>query len=51
MRAYLSKLTPKALALLAVPLIAIAYPVVTVVVPIVIHAVVPEVVRNVLSLI
>jgi hypothetical protein len=51
MRAYLANLTPKALMLLAVPVIAIAYPVVTVVVPAVIHAMVPEVVRTVLRLI
>jgi hypothetical protein len=50
MRAYLTHLTPKALMLLAVPVIAIAYPVVTVVVPAVVRAVVPDVVRTVLSL-
>jgi hypothetical protein len=50
MRAYLAHLTPKALMLLAVPVVAIAYPVVTVVVPAVVRAVVPEVVRSVLSL-
>jgi hypothetical protein len=37
-------------ALLAIPLVALAYPVVTVVVPAVLHAVVPESVRAVLSL-
>jgi hypothetical protein len=36
---------------MALPLIAIAYPLVTVVVPAVIRAVVPEAVRTVLSLI
>jgi hypothetical protein len=51
MRAYLANLTPKTLMLLALPVIAIAYPVVTVVMPAVIHAVVPEAVRSVLSLI
>jgi hypothetical protein len=51
MRAYLANLTPKALMLLAVPVIAIAYPVVTVVVPAAVRAMVPEVVRTVLRLI
>jgi hypothetical protein len=51
MKAYFSNLTPKALALIALPLIAIAYPVVTVVLPAVLRAVVPEAVRTVLSLI
>ncbi len=37
-------------ALLAIPLVALAYPVVTVVVPAVLHAVVPESVRAVLSM-
>ena len=51
MRAYLANLTTKARILLAVPLIAIAYVIVTMVVPAVVHAAVPEVVRSVLSLI
>jgi hypothetical protein len=51
MRAYLANLTPKALMLLAVPVVAIAYPIVSIVAPAVVHAVVPEVVRSVLSLI
>jgi hypothetical protein len=51
MRAYLAKLTPKSFLLLALPVVAIAYPVVTIVVPAVIRAVVPEVVRSVLRLI
>jgi len=51
MRAYLSRLTPKTFILLALPLLAIAYSVVTMVVPAVVHAVVPDVVRSVLSLI
>ncbi|HEV3305655.1 MAG TPA: hypothetical protein VGZ91_04375 [Candidatus Sulfotelmatobacter sp.] len=50
MRAYLAKLTPKAQFLLALPLIAIAYPVVMIVLPAIIRAVVPDVVRTVLSL-
>ncbi len=51
MRSYFSKLTPKARLLLALPLVALAYPVVMIVLPAIIHAVVPEVVRSVLSLI
>jgi len=50
MRAYLANLTPKAAMLLAVPVLAIAYPVVTAVLPAVVRAVVPDVVRTVLSL-
>jgi hypothetical protein len=37
--------------LLALPVIAMVYPIVTVVLPSIIHAVVPEVVRSVLRLI
>jgi len=51
MRAYLANLTPKARILLALPIVAIAYPVVTCLIPAVIRAVVPDVVRSVLSLI
>jgi hypothetical protein len=51
MRAYLAKLTPKGRMLLALPLIAIAYPVVMILIPAMIRAVVPDVVRSVLSLI
>jgi len=51
MRAYLAKLTPTIRMLLALPLIAIAYPVVTVLLPAVVRCVVPDVVRSVLSLI
>ncbi len=50
MRAYLAKLTPTARMLLAVPALAIAYVIVTIVVPAVIRAVVPDVVRSLLSL-
>jgi hypothetical protein len=50
MRAYLANLKPKALMLLAVPVVAIAYSVVTIVVPAVVRAVVPDVVRTVLHL-
>jgi hypothetical protein len=51
MRRYLAKLPPKAQFLLALPLLAIAYPVVMIVVPAIVRAVVPDVVRSVLSLI
>ena len=51
MKAYFTNLPAKMWILLALPLVAIAYPVVTVVVPAVVRAVVPEVVRSVLSLI
>lgn len=51
MKAYLTNLTPKAWVLLALPLVAIAYPLATVVFPAAIKAVVPEVVRQVLNLI
>jgi hypothetical protein len=51
MRAYFTNLTPKARMLLALPLIAIAYPLITIVLPAMIRAVVPDVVRSVLSLI
>jgi len=50
MRAYLAKLSPKTRMLLAVPVIVTAYVIVTMVVPAVFHAVVPEVVRSVLRL-
>ena len=51
MKAYFTNLPARTWALVALPLVAIAYPVVTVVVPAVIRAVVPEVVRTVLHLI
>ena len=51
MRAYLANLSPTAQLLLALPLLAIAYPLVTCVIPALIRAVVPDVVRSVLSLI
>jgi hypothetical protein len=51
MRAYLANLTPRARVLLAVPIVAIAYPVVMIVLPAIAHALVPDVVRSVLSLI
>ncbi len=51
MRAFLAKLPPKARMLLALPLLAIAYPVVMIVLPAIVHAIVPDVVRSVLKLI
>jgi hypothetical protein len=51
MRAYLANLTPKAFMLLALPVLGVAYPVVMIVLPAVVRAVVPEVVRTVLHLI
>ena len=50
MRAYLAKLSPRARMLLAVPLVLIAYMIVMIVLPAVVHAAVPEVVRSVLRL-
>ncbi len=49
MKAYIHNLPTKIWVLLALPAVLMAYPVVRVVVPIVLHAVVPEVVRSVLS--
>jgi hypothetical protein len=51
MQAYLAKLTPTARMLLAIPIMALAYLIVTIVLPAAIHAIVPEVVRSVLRLI
>jgi len=51
MRAYLNNLSTKTWLLLVIPALVIAYPIVRIVVPAVIHAVVPEVVRNVISVI
>jgi hypothetical protein len=50
MRPHLAKLTPKAQMLLAIPLIAITYPVVMILLPAIIRALLPNVVRSVLSL-
>jgi hypothetical protein len=50
MRASLAKLTLKGQMLLAIPLIAIAYPVVMILMPAIIRALVPDAVRAVLSL-
>lgn len=51
MKAYWNNLPTKTWLLLVIPAVVIAYPVVRVVVPAVLHAVVPEVVRSVLSVI
>jgi hypothetical protein len=51
MRAYLANLTPRARMLLAVPIVVIAYPLLTSVLPAIARALVPDVVRSVLSLI
>jgi hypothetical protein len=53
MRAYLANLTSttKTGMLLVVPLVVIAYPIVTIIVPALLRAVIPDVVRSVLSLI
>jgi hypothetical protein len=51
MKAYFANLPMRTWLLLVVPAVAVSYPVVRVVVPAVVHAVVPEVVRNVLSVI
>ena len=50
MRAYLANVTPTVRRLLALSLIALAYPIVTVVLPAIIRAVVPTVVQSVLRL-
>jgi hypothetical protein len=50
MRSYLAKLTPTTRILLAVPVVVIAYSVVTIVIPALMRAMVPEVVRSVLQL-
>jgi len=50
MRGYFANLTPRAFVVLAISTLAVAYPVVTILVPAVIRAVVPEVVRSVLRL-
>jgi hypothetical protein len=51
MRSYLAKLMPKGFPILALPLIALAYVVVMIVVPAVFRAAVPDVVRAVFQLI
>jgi len=51
MKAYLTNLPTKTWVLLVVPALAIAYPVGRIVVSAVVHEVVPQVVRSVLSMI
>ena len=51
MKAYFANLSAGRWMLLTAPLVLIAYPVVRIVVPAVVHAAVPEVVRTVLRLI
>jgi hypothetical protein len=51
MKAYFTSLPTRIWLLLIVPAVVIAYPVVRIVVPAVVHAVVPEAVRTVLSVI
>lgn len=51
MKAYFHNLPTKTWLLLVLPVLVIAYPVVRIVVPAVLHAVVPDVVRSVLSVI
>jgi len=49
MRAYINNLSMRAWLLVVIPSVVLAYPVARIVVPAVLHAVVPEVVRTVLS--
>jgi hypothetical protein len=51
MKAYFNNLSTRTWLLLVVPLVVLAYPIVRIVVPAVLHAVVPEVVRSVLHVI
>jgi hypothetical protein len=51
MRSYLANLNTRTAMLVALPILAIAYPIVTIVVPAIARAVIPDVVRSVLSLI
>jgi len=51
MKTYFNNLPTRTWLLLVVPAVVLAYPVVRIVVPAVLHAVVPEVVRSVLSVI
>jgi hypothetical protein len=51
MRAYFSNLKPATRMLLAIPAVVLAYVIVTMVLPAVVHAAVPDVVRQVLKLI
>jgi hypothetical protein len=51
MRAHLANLTPKVRMLIVLPLVAIAYTVIMILLPAIIRAIVPDVVRSVLKLI
>lgn len=51
MKNYFNNLPTKTWLLLVIPAVVLAYPVVRIVVPAVLHAVVPDVVRSVLSVI
>lgn len=51
MRAYFANLTPTTRMLLAVPAVVLAYVLVTMVLPALVHAAVPEAVRSLLKLI
>lgn len=51
MKAYFNNLPTKTWLLLVMSLVVVAYPIARIVVPAVLHAVVPEVVRSVLSVI
>lgn len=51
MKAYFDKLPMRIWLLLILPVVALAYPITRIVIPVVVHAVVPEVVRSVLSVI
>jgi hypothetical protein len=50
MRAYLTKLPPRSFMLLTLIALAIAYPIVMIVLPAIVRAVVPEAVRSVLHM-
>lgn len=50
MRAYLAKLPPRAFMLLTITVLAIAYPLATMVLPAVVRALLPEAVRSVLRM-
>ena len=51
MKAYFNNLSTKTWLLLVMSLVVVAYPIAKLVVPVVLHAVVPEVVRSMLSVI
>jgi hypothetical protein len=51
MKAYFTNLPMRVWLLLVVPAVMIAYPVVRIVIPAIVHAVLPEAVRTVLSMI